>query len=205
MDYEQVSLDIIAKLPSQLKAALHESKPSGPVKAEDRDLVKELFKDELYESDQIEHMQLRRRFNDSLLHDESINLADLDEERLKEEAAIDQKALNSNLACIFMDIGPASRELAPQKLKRDLKKPMKAKAVLRVPVTKNVKGHNLIDSEYFDHLYNHHMFHHMLGLSSLKKTLIPTLRELHLPDGFEFEDDEDSFTKDQSYDHSQIM
>lgn len=104
-----------------------------------------------------------------------------------------------------MDIGPVSRELAPQKLKRDPKKPIKAKAMLRVPVTKNVKGQNLIDSEYYDHLFNHDMFHHMLGLSSLKKTLMPTLRELHLPDGFEFEDDEDSFTKEQSYDHSQIM
>jgi hypothetical protein len=89
MDYERVSLDVIAKLPSQLKAALHESKPSGAMKAEDRDLIKELFKDELYESDQIEHMQLRRRFNDSLVHDDSINLADLDEERQKEEAEID--------------------------------------------------------------------------------------------------------------------
>lgn len=89
MDYERVSLDVIAKLPAQLKAALHESKPSGAVKPEDRDLIKELFKDELYESDQIEHMQLRRRFNDSLVHDDSINLADLDEERLKEEAEID--------------------------------------------------------------------------------------------------------------------
>lgn len=44
------------------------------------------------------------------------------------------------------------------------------------------------------HLYNNHMFHHLLGLSNLRKVMKPKANELNLtgfsPDRFAGEDDE---------------
>lgn len=104
-----------------------------------------------------------------------------------------------DLTDIFMDIGPASRELAPLKLKRPDK--LKSKTLVKVPRANDD-----------NHLFNNHMFHHMLGLSNLNKgkDLLLTLsivlrqkaRELNLSDMSPDRDYDDSFVMETSYDHS---
>lgn len=148
MDYEHVSLDTIAKLPSTLRAAMHESKPGKPVQEADVELMKSLFKDELFESDQIQYMN-RRKKNANVsesLNNETLNqmlLVDFDDHPIlhfNEEAEHSQRELNSNLTHIFMDLGPASRELAPQKLQGSSKAGMKSKTLLKVKINSQIQS-----------------------------------------------------------------
>ena len=59
MDYELISLETIAKLPNKLKAALEPSIEVKDKNVQEGDvaILKQWFKDELYESDQIQHMK----------------------------------------------------------------------------------------------------------------------------------------------------
>jgi hypothetical protein len=52
MDYERISLETIAKIP-QVKASLHEAGIEKPLHESDRVILKELFREELNESDQV--------------------------------------------------------------------------------------------------------------------------------------------------------
>lgn len=191
MDYELISLETISKLPNKLKAALE---PSIEVKDKnihegDVAILKQWFKDELYESDQIQHMkrmapsnrQRRKKtspfevlnqssrdntrqsgiantsgnyLNEDLGN--SLLLAEEDGVMNEEENEVEQRHLVEDLTDIFMDIGPASRELAPLKLKRPEK--LMSKTLVKVPRANDD-----------NHLFNNHMFHHMLGLSNLNK------------------------------------
>lgn len=150
-------------------------------------------------------MQRKKKQNES--HDESINLLEYDDpvKQFNEEEEQEQRELNKNLTDIFMDLGPISRENAPQKLQKSSRRgPPKAKILLKVPVPKP-KSSTPLEDEPYDNLFNNHLFHHLLGLSSIKKTLLPTIPHLLFPRDFEFEDNEDSFTNEKSYDHSQII
>ena len=57
-----------------------------------------------------------------------------------EEAEHSQRELNSNLTHIFMDLGPASRELAPQKLQGSSKAGMKSKTLLKVKINSQIQS-----------------------------------------------------------------
>lgn len=65
-----------------------------------------------------------------------------------------------------MDLGPASRELAPLKLKKPKNFKLKSKTFLKVKTP--LYFDEEIDED--EHLFNYHMFHHLLGMSNLKKS-----------------------------------
>lgn len=51
MDYGHISLDTITKLPNHLKASISDPISKNPHRTDDLDLLKLLFKDELFEND----------------------------------------------------------------------------------------------------------------------------------------------------------
>lgn len=125
-----------------------------------------------------------------------LNFGDDDNEEVDES---EQRNLQEDLADIFMDIGPVTRELAPLKYKRKGHQ-LKSKTLLKVKGLPSVGSHEIDLDRY---LFNHHYFHHLVGLSSLKKVLQPIAEDLNLHDLSPGEED-DTFAKETSYDLGQL-
>lgn len=106
-----------------------------------------------------------------------------------------------------MDLGPASRELAPLKLKRPKNLKHQSQVILKVkmpkaPTNQRTQDPASVEDEREDHLFNNHMFHHMIGLSNLKKTLRNRAEEFNIRDMSPDRPEDDSFyMRETSYDH----
>lgn len=121
----------------------------------------------------------------------------------EEEQEIEQRQLEEDLTDIFMDIGPPTRELAPLKLSRPSHHKLKTKALIKLNVPQadpSIDPADIDDADPDFHLFNNHMFHHLSGLSNLKKILESKALSLDL----EFSSPETSFYKEDSYDHALV-
>jgi hypothetical protein len=101
-----------------------------------------------------------------------------------------------------MDLGGATRELAPLKLKKPRGFKLKAKTIhkfLAPPVDPAIE---LLDEDLDKdpHLFDHNMFYHLLGLSNLRKVMWPKLEILNLTVTSEAPDD--SYVRESSVDQS---
>ncbi len=88
---------------------------------------------------------------------------------------VEQKVLEQDLMDIFMDLGAVTRELAPLKLKKQKGYKLKSKTIHKF-LAPSVDPAIELQEEDLDkdsHLYDHHMFYHMLGLSNLRKIMWP--------------------------------
>lgn len=97
-----------------------------------------------------------------------------------------------------MDLGPVTRELAPLKLKPAKDTQIKSKTVRKYKVPNDAPG---VEVDMDQQLFGHHMFHHLMGLSNMRKVIKPIAEELNLQELTSDEDDED-FVKETSYDRS---
>ena len=226
MDFGIVSLDTIAKLQNKLKklpapVILNEKNNSEA----DLEMLKTLLKDQLFESEQIQYCkrQLKERGRkrsdknkDLEVMSEKSGIADtsgvqayfhddsklFDEEfgATQEEMEVEQRVLEQDLTDIFMDLGPATRELAPLKLKRPQR--IKTKTIIKfiAPIVDPVVEIGDEDLEKDPHLFDYHMFHHISGISNLRKIMDPKLESLNIT----VSSGEDSIVKEDSYDNSLV-
>lgn len=89
-----------------------------------------------------------------------------DGDEMDEADETEQRNLQEDLTDIFMDLGPMTRELAPLKYKRKQGEKLKSKTLVRVKGLPSVGEHEIDLDQY---LFGHHYFHHLVGLSSLRK------------------------------------
>lgn len=163
----------------------------------DLTMLRALLSDELYESDQL-FKRPPPKFKSKLskpTFDHSSGLANSSdvgnflideynsvEDGYEEMMEIENKVLEEDLIDILMDIGPATREVAPLKLKRKHK--LKAKTVVKFqapPADPTVAFEDADPDLSLDqHLFDHHSFYHLLGLSNLRKILAHKLDTLNL-------------------------
>jgi|LauGreDrversion4_2_1035121.scaffolds.fasta_scaffold96893_1 hypothetical protein len=82
-----------------------------------------------------------------------------------------------------MDLGAATRELAPLKHKKTKGYRLQSKTLLRFlapPVDPSIDLVDDVELEKDPHLYDHRMFYHVIGLSNLRKIMWPKLEVLNL-------------------------
>jgi hypothetical protein len=102
-----------------------------------------------------------------------------------------------------MDLGAATRELAPLKLKKQRGYKLKAKPIQKFMAPSVDPAIELQDEDVDKdpHLFDHHMFYHMLGLSNLRKVMWPKFEVLNITICSEAVDD--SYVRDSSVDNTQ--
>jgi len=94
-----------------------------------------------------------------------------------------------------MDLGPATRLLAPLKLRHaPAVAPQNLIKLKPPPADPSIDP---TDTNVDAHLFNHSMFHHLCGLSNLRRILAPKCYELDLS----LSSCDDSFVKEDSYDN----
>ncbi|CDW74553.1 UNKNOWN [Stylonychia lemnae] len=176
LDFETLSLKEIAQLPNdnkvleQEKAKLKKT-TRRVINPEDIELLQLLFADELISTQHLHYTKEQQNMENSIDEqegesDESQSKVKQKEDKLNKNVDLEQL---ENLSDIHMDLGGLTREIAPLKHKKIDDKKISDKIYV-----------NLHSTDDEENLVGYHFFHHIIGLSNLKKLMKDKIDELNI-------------------------